>query len=261
MGDAVSLQGGTLYTTPLQGLDGQVYAIASGAISTGGFAAGGKAATVSVNHQTVGRIPAGATVEKQELADFVEVLGNQRYIVLNLRNNDFTTAERIGTAINALFPASTLVEDAGAIRVKIPPQITTQGLAKFVDDITSPDVKVDMPAVVVINEKTGTIVVGENVGISTVAISQGSLVVKVKENEYVSQPTAAFSDAGTTEKVQDTAITAQEEPGHLIPVQGIVTVADLAKALNAIGATPRDLIAIFNALKKAGALQAKLEIM
>ena len=133
-------------------------------------------------------------------------------------------------------------------------------LLKFIDEITSPDVKVDMPAVVVVNERTGTIVVGEKVGISTVAISQGSLVVKVKETENVSQP-IPFSYTGKTEKTQDTAIDTTEEPGHLIPVPNVVTVADLAKALNAIGATPRDLIAIFNALKKAGALQARLEIM
>jgi flagellar P-ring protein precursor FlgI len=114
---------------------------------------------------------------------------------------------------------------------------------------------------VVINERTGTIVVGENVGISAVAISQGSLVVKIKETEFVSQPTAPFSDAGTTVTVPDTAIGVEEKDAHLIPISRSVTVSELAKNLNAIGATPRDLIAIFNALKKAGALQAKLIIM
>jgi flagellar P-ring protein precursor FlgI len=123
------------------------------------------------------------------------------------------------------------------------------------------EVTVDVPAVVVINEKTGTIVVGENVGISAVAISQGSLEVKVKETANVFQPTAAFSDAGNTEKVDETLLSIKEEPGYLVPVQKTVTVAELAKTLNAIGATPTDLVAIFNALKRAGALQAKLEIM
>jgi flagellar P-ring protein precursor FlgI len=260
IGDAASLQGGTLYPAPLEGLDGQVYAVAAGPISLGGFGAAGKAASVSVNHQTVGRIPAGATVEKEELATFVETIAGRRYVTLNLRNNDFSTAERISRIINSMYPASTGVEDAGTIRVKIPDDINSTGLAKFIDDITRPDVKVDVPAVVVINERTGTIVVGEKVGISTVAISQGSLVVKVKETEYISQP-MPFSNTGKTEKTQDTAIDATEEAGHLIPMQSVITVADLAKALNAIGATPRDLIAIFNALKKAGALQAKLEIM
>jgi flagellar P-ring protein precursor FlgI len=260
VGDAVSLQGGTLYPTPLTGLDGQVYAVASGAISLGGFGASGKGASVSVNHQNVGRIPAGASVEREEIADFVETIAGQRYITLNLRNKDFSTAQRISDAVNQLYVASTTVSDAGTIKVRVPDEITQPVIAKFIDDITKPDVKVDVPAVVVVNERTGTIVVGENVGISAVAISQGSLVVKVKETEYVSQPIAPLTN-GTTEKTQDTEITAKEEPGHLIPVNRVVTVAELARALNAIGATPRDLIAIFNALKQAGALQAKLEIM
>ena len=135
------------------------------------------------------------------------------------------------------------------------------GIAGFIDDITKPDVKVDVPAAVVINERTGTIVVGEKVGISSVAISQGSLVVKIKESETVSQPIAPFSDAGTTERVPETTIGVEETDGYLIPVSGAVTVSELANTLNAIGATPRDMIAIFNALKKAGALQAKLVIM
>ncbi|MHC4204185.1 MAG: flagellar basal body P-ring protein FlgI, partial [Planctomycetota bacterium] len=129
------------------------------------------------------------------------------------------------------------------------------------DDITKQQVQVDVPAVVVINERTGTIVVGENVGISAVAISQGSLVVKVKESEYVSQPIAPFSDAGRTEVVQDTEVGVDEEQAYLIPVSRSVTVSELAKSINAIGATPTDLIAIFHALKEAGALQAKLVIM
>ena len=118
-----------------------------------------------------------------------------------------------------------------------------------------------MPAIVVINERTGTIIVGENVGISAVAISQGSLIVKVKEQQLVSQPTAAFSEGATTEVINDTLLGIEESNGYLVPVPRVVTVAELAKALNAIGATPRDLIAIFNALKKAGALQATLEVM
>jgi flagellar P-ring protein precursor FlgI len=153
------------------------------------------------------------------------------------------------------------VLDAGTIRVKIPDEIAQTDIAGFVDDITKYQVRVDVPAAVVINERTGTIVVGENVGISAVAISQGSLVVKIKESEIVSQPVAPFSDAGTTEKVPETIIGVEEKEGHLIPVSRAVTVSELAKTLNAIGATPRDLIAIFNALKKAGALQAKLVIM
>jgi len=261
VGDAKSLQGGMLLPTPLEGLDSQVYAVAHGGVFIGGWAASGDQASITKNHQTVGRIPGGAIVEKAEIANFIEYIAGQRYIVLNLRNSDFSTAERISKAVNDVYPSSAAVSDAGTIRVKVPPQINQTSIASFIDDITKPEVKVDVPAVVVINERTGTIVVGENVGISTVAISQGSLVVKIKETAIVSQPIAPFSDAGTTEVVPETVIGVQEKEGYLVPVPRAVTVSDLAKTLNAIGATPRDLIAIFNALKKAGALQAKLVIM
>jgi flagellar P-ring protein precursor FlgI len=261
IGDAKSLQGGKLLPSPLKGLDGQVYAIAEGAVSIGGWTASGDNASITKNHQTVGRIPDGATVEKEEIATFVEQMAGNRVIFLNLRNVDFSTARNICRAINQEFADSAVVIDAGTIQVKIPEEIAQANIAGFIDDITKPDVKVDSPAVVVINERTGTIVVGENVGISAVAISQGSLVVKIKETEFVSQPTAPFSDAGTTVTVPDTSIGVDEKDAHLIPISRSVTVSELAKNLNAIGATPRDLIAIFNALKKAGALQAKLIIM
>ncbi len=261
IGDAKSLQGGMLLPTALEGLDGQVYAIAQGGVSIGGWTAAGDKASITKNHQTVGRIPNGAVVEKEEIASFVECIGDHRIITLNLRNSDFSTAERISKAINKIYPNTTSVVDAGTIKVKVPDEISHTGIAGFIDDITKKEVKVDVPAVVVINERTGTIVVGENVSISEVAISQGSLVVKIKETEIVSQPTAPFSDAGTTEKVQETMIGVEEKEAYLIPVSRSVTVSELAKTLNAIGATPTDLIAIFNALKKAGALQAKLVIM
>jgi flagellar P-ring protein precursor FlgI len=266
IGDAKSLQGGILLPTPMkgldgEGLDGQVYAVAQGPVSIGGWAASGDKASITKNHQTVGRIPGGATVEKEELATFVEYLGGHRFVTLNLRNEDFSTANQISHAINATYKDSAAVVDAATIKIKVPDEINQSNIADFIHNITKLEVTVDMPAVVVINERTGTIVVGEKVGISAVAISQGSLVVKIKETEFVSQPVAPFSDSGTTEKVPETIIGVEEREGYLIPVAKVVTVADLAKTLNAIGATPRDLIAIFNALKKAGALQAKLVIM
>jgi flagellar P-ring protein precursor FlgI len=262
IGDAKSLQGGKLLPTPLEGLDGQVYAVteASG-VSLGGWTASGENASITKNHQTVGRIPAGAIVEKEEISTFIEQLGNKRIITLNLRNVDFTTAERTSKVINKSYPNSAAVVDAGTIRIVVPEQVGRDQIAGFIDSITSSQVKVDYPAVVVINERTGTIVVGENVGISAVAISQGSLVVKIKETPIVSQPTAPFSDAGETKVVQETTVSIEEKEGHLIPVPETITVAELAKTLNSIGATPTDLIAIFNALKQAGALQARLEIM
>jgi flagellar P-ring protein precursor FlgI len=261
LGETSSLQGAMLLPTPLKGLDGQVYAVAQGGVSLGGWSVSGSQASVSKNHQTVGRIPDGAIVEKSELAVFIEQVAGQRYITLNLRNNDFTTAQRISDVINQSFTGSTIVLDAGAVKVAVPTNVTQQGIVAFLDEITKKTVVVDMPAAVVINERTGTIVVGENVGISAVAISQGSLVVKVKESAQVSQPVAPFSDAGKTEVIPETSLDVQEQSAYLIPVSRAVTVSELAKALNAIGASPRDLIAIFNALKKAGALQAKLVIM
>ncbi|MHC4534578.1 MAG: flagellar basal body P-ring protein FlgI [Planctomycetota bacterium] len=260
IGDAKSLQGGKLLPTELKGLDGQVYAIADGGVSIGGWTATGDQASITKNHQTVGRIPGGAVVEKEEIAIFIENIGGYRLITFNLRNSDFSTAEQISKAINQDYSNSTIVVDAGTVKVKVPSEISQAEISGFIVDITKHEVKVDVPAVVVINERTGTIVIGENVGISAVAISQGSLVVKIKEMPIISQPTAPFSDAGQTAVVQDTLI-GIEEKGHLIPMSRSVTVSELAKSLNGIGATPTDLIAIFNALKKAGALQAKLVIM
>ncbi len=261
LGDAKSLQGAMLLPTPLKGLDGQVYAVASGGISLGGWSAAGKQATMSKNHQTVGRIADGAIVEKAELGDFIEEAAGQRFITLSLRNGDFSTAQRICDIINQSYPDSAVVLDAASVKVMVPLDITQRNIIAFLDEITQKEVTVDMPAMVVINERTGTIVVGENVGISSVAISQGSLVVKVKETAQVSQPTAPFSDAGSTEVIPETMVGVEEQNASLIPLERAVTVSELAKTLNAIGASPRDLIAIFNALKRAGALQAKLVIM
>ncbi len=261
LGDAKTLQGAMLLPTPLRGLDGQVYAVAQGGVSIGGWSVSGSQASVSKNHQTVGRIPDGALVEKSELATFIEQAAGLRYLTLNLRNSDFTTAQRISDAINKVHPGIAMVLDAGAIRVGVPPEITAAGIVAFIDEITLKEVTVDMPATVVINERTGTIVVGENVGISSVAIAQGSLVVKVKESAQVSQPTAPFSEGASTEVIPETSLDIEEQNAYLIPMTRAVTVSELAKTLNAIGASPRDLIAIFNALKKAGALQAKLILM
>jgi len=261
LGDAKSLQGAMLLPTPLKGLDGQVYAVAQGGMSLGGWSAGGKQASLSKNHQTVGRIADGAIVEKAELASFIEQAAGQRFITLSLRNSDFSTAQRISNIINQSYADSAFVLDAAGVKVLVPTDITARNVISFLDEILQMEVIVDTPAAVVINERTGTIVVGENVGISSVAIAQGSLVVKVKEIAQVSQPTAPFSDAGTTEVIPETMVGVEEQSAYLIPVERAVTVSELAKTLNAIGASPRDLIAIFNALKEAGALQAKLVIM
>jgi flagellar P-ring protein precursor FlgI len=267
IGDAESLKGGILLPTPLRGLDGkgldgQVYAVAQGPLSIAGWSVSGDSgSSMSKNHQTVARIPGGATVEKEELSSFVRYISGERFISLNLRNNDFSTARQIDQAINALYPDSATAVDAGTIEIKVPKTISQKSMAMFIDKITLLHVKVDASAVVVINERTGTIVVGETVGILSCAISQGSLTVKIREREEVSQPDANFSDAGDTvvSKVTDFAV--NEGEGVLIPVPTVVTVSDLASTLNAIGASPSDLIAIFHALKEGGYLQADLKIM
>ena len=262
IGDAKSLQGGMLLATELRGADGEVYAVArAAAISTASWTVEGKTGSKAVkNHPTVGRIPGGAYVEREELSTFVENIAGQSFVTLNLRYGDFATAQRIREAIESLYANSTVVIDAGTIRVRLPNEVSQRNVVNFIDEITQLDVKVDMPAVVVINERTGTIVVGGNVGISETAVAQGSLVVKVREQQFVSQPTAPFTESATTEVVDSTSLSVEEREGHLIPVPQVVTVTELANALNAIGATPRDLIAIFIALKDAGALQAKIQM-
>lgn len=263
LGSAKSLQGGTLLATELKGLDGEVYAVARvAAISTSSWTVEGKTGSkVAKNHPTVGRVPNGAYVERAETAQFVQRIGEQRFITLALRHNNFTTAERIRTAIDQLYPGCVFAQDPGTIRVRIPDSVTDVNVLGFVDSLLQLNVEVDMPGIVVINERTGTIVVGGTVSISETAVAQGDLVVKIKEQQYVSQPTTPFTEMATTAIVDDTSLAVEEKEGYLISVPRAVTVEELARALNAIGASPRDLISIFDALNRAGALQAKLEMM
>lgn len=259
-GDAKSLQGGILSLTPLKGADGQVYAVASGGLALGGWSASGGQSSASSNHATVGRIPGGAVVEREETSELFQVIGGQRFITLTLRNNDFSTASRIGERVNGLYPDAGTVLDAATIRIRVPDTTTDTQVVQFVDAVTALDVDVDAPATVVINERTGTIVVGEKVRISSVAVAHGSLVVRITETASVSQPVAPFSDSGTTQVIPETVVEVNEPPSRVFMLKA-VTVSDIAKYINATGATPRDLIAIFNALKEAGALQARLTIM
>ncbi|HRU15953.1 MAG TPA: flagellar basal body P-ring protein FlgI [Anaerohalosphaeraceae bacterium] len=263
LGAAQSLQGGTLLATELKGLDGEVYAVARVAsVSTSSWTVEGKTGSrVTKNHPTVGRIPNGAYVERAETSRFVQIIGGRRYITLSLRHHNFTTAERIRAAIDRLYPDCAFAEDPGTVRVRIPDNIADSEIMKFTDSLLQLEVEVDLPGIVVINERTGTIVVGGTVSISETAVAQGDLVVKIKEQQYVSQPTTPFTDSATTAVVDDTALSIEEREGHLISLPRTVTVEELARALNAIGASPRDLISIFDALNRAGALQAKLEMM
>ncbi|MDH4201342.1 MAG: flagellar basal body P-ring protein FlgI [Phycisphaerae bacterium] len=261
--DAASLQGGMLLATELKGLDGVVYAVARvAAISTTSWTVEGNTGSkVAKNHPTVARVPDGAHVERSELSQFFDVIGQHRYLTLTLRNGDFTTAERIRQAIDTKYPNASYAQDPGSVQVQIPEQVSAGNVLGFVDSIMQLEVEPHIPAVVVINERTGTIVVGGNVTITETAVAQGSLVVKIKEEQLVSQPIAPFTRSATTAVVPDSTVAVTEGQGHLITVPTTVTVEQLANALNAIGASPRDLIAIFDALSKAGALQAKLEMM
>jgi flagellar P-ring protein FlgI len=256
-GGAISLQGGSLLMTPLRGADGQVYAVAQGPVVLGGFGAAGAKSSVTQNHTTAGRIPNGASVEREELATVVD---ENNTVTFHLRNPDFSTAEALRTAINVVYPASAETVDPASIRVRVPRDMARRDVTAMVDRIGGLEVKVDTPAIVIINERTGTIVVGQNVGISMVGISHGNLSIITRERESVSQP-QPFSGRGTSEKTQETEITAVQEGGalHVVPRQ--VSVSELARALNAMGLTPRDLIAIFTALKQSGALQAQLKVM
>ncbi|MCY2931659.1 MAG: flagellar basal body P-ring protein FlgI [Planctomycetota bacterium] len=256
IGNCASLQGGTLLMTELIAADGATYAVAAGSLSVGGIGASGSAASATKNHPTVGRIPGGATIEKDEVATFAQ----DGAITLQLKNPDFSTAQAMVKAINEAYPGSATATDAASVRATIPKDVATQGLTAFVDKIGSLPVTVDAPAIVVIDSRNGTIVVGQNVSISPVAIAHGNLSIVTQEKQQVSQP-QPFSKTGTTEKVNRTEVEISEERGALNVVAHKVSVSELAKALNALGLTPRDLITIFEALRQAGALQAELKVI
>jgi len=256
IGDAENLQGGTLIFTPLRAANGEIFAVAQGPISTGGFSAEGSGASVQKNFPTVGSVPDGAVIEKEIMGNF----NDKQNITLALNTPDFTTASRVAEAINKEFlinsPAKTL--DAGTIEVSIPSQFKENTVA-FVTAIETLDVVPDSISKVVINERTGTVIMGQNVRISTVAIAHGNLSVQITERADVSQP-RAFSD-GQTVVTPNTSINVNEENPPIYLVESGVSIAEVVKALNAMGVSPRDLIAIFQALKSAGALQAQLEII
>ncbi|MBF0454210.1 MAG: flagellar basal body P-ring protein FlgI [Magnetococcales bacterium] len=255
LGDAKTLQGGTLIMTPLKGADGRIYAVAQGALSIGGFAAEGGGASVQKNHPTVGRISDGAIIEREIKFNF----NKEHNLQLALKNPDFTTASRIVGAINDLFGKGlALAKDSGTISVRIPEDYKRQ-VVSFVSRLEKMQVNPDQPAKIVVNERTGTIVMGDNVRVSTVALAHGGLSIKVKESPQVSQPNALGE--GDTVVTPDTEIEATESDARLIEMEEGVTLGDLVRGLNSVGVTPRDLIAILQAIKASGALQAELEIL
>ncbi|UCF86180.1 MAG: flagellar basal body P-ring protein FlgI [Desulfobacteraceae bacterium] len=255
IGDAENLQGGTLLFTPLRAADGKVYAIAQGPISTGGFSAGGAGGKIQKNFPTVGRVVGGALIEREVLSNF----GQKEILTLTLHSPDFTTASRVAKAINvALDNQLAQTPDPGTIRVKVPEKYrgNTVALVTLIEGLT---VTLDAVAKVVINERTGTVVMGSDVRISTIAIAHGNLSIQIKESAHVSQP-LPFSE-GETVVVPETELSVEEGNNRLFLLEPGVSIGEVVRALNALGVSPRDLIAIFQAIKAAGALQAKLEII
>jgi flagellar P-ring protein precursor FlgI len=257
IGDADSLNGGTLLMTPLKGADNNVYALAQGPLIVGGFAAGGKAGGgVQKNHPTVARVPDGATIEREISFQFTGIDD----LTIALRKPDFTTAVRVSNAINQGFGAHLASPlDAGTVKIDVPKSLK-DNLIEMVAVLEQLDVQPDMKARIILSERTGTVVMGQGVQLSPVAIAHGNLSVQIKETSEVSQPNAFAG--GRTAVTPNTDISVSEEENKLIIVSPKGTnLGDLVNALNAIGVSPRDLITVFQAIKAAGALQADLEII
>jgi flagellar P-ring protein precursor FlgI len=255
LGNAKSLAGGTLLQCPLYGADRRVYAVGQGPLLIGGFSAGGASgSSVTRNHTTVGRIPEGAIVERPAPSGET----NAREVVLTLRTPSFVTARRIVEAIDgALGENTATAPDAGSVRIAVPEQYRTDRVA-LLAAVQVLDVEPDAPARVVIDERTGTVVLGAAVRIAEVAVAQGGLTVQVTEQEAVSQPGPLAR--GETAVTRESTVEAQVQPGSVHHVAATASLSDVVSALNALGATPRDMVAIFQALRTAGALRAEIQV-
>ena len=257
LGDSSSLLGGTLLVTPLLGADGEVYAVGQGQLAVGGFAAKGNAETLVKGVPTSGRIANGAIVER-EIRFAMEQMNDYK---LTLRNPDFTTARRIAQAINAFLGTNAAQpSDPTTVRINVPTSYQNN-IVDLLTDIEQLRVRPDQLARVIIDEQSGIIVMGENVRISTVAIAQGSLTIRITEAQQVSQP-GPFAEAGTTATVNRTNVDAdQGEESKLTVLKPGVSIQELVHGLNALGIGPRDMITILQAIKVSGALQAEIEVM
>lgn len=256
IGDCSNLQGGILVMTSLRGADGQVYAVAPGPVMTGGFAAGKSGNSQTVNHPTVGRAPAGAIVERA--APSVAPKG---VIRLQLRQSDFTTSARIVEAVNKSFrseAAPARAENSGVVAVPVPPDFSAR-TTEFISTLENLVVDADRPARVVINERTGTIVLGKDVRVAPVAILHGNLSVEIQTTMNVSQPGPLAQ--GTTQVTPQTTTAVQEQKARNVVLNQGATVEELVRALAAIGSTPRDVIAILQNLRSAGAIEAEVEVI
>ncbi len=255
LGDATSLQGGTLLVTPMVGADGEVYAVAQGQVTIGGFSAAGAAESVLRGVPTSGRIARGAIVEREVPFD----LAGLQTVNIALRNPDFTTARRIADAINAELDRDVAYpQDSGTVVLNV--SMGGGDPAALLTNIEALPIEPDLPAKVVIDENTGVIVMGENVRISRVAVAQGNLTVRVTETPQVSQPNP-FSNTGVTVVVPRTNVEVQEDADRkLAVIDPGVTLEELVAGLNSLGVSPRDMISILQTIKTAGALQAELMV-
>jgi flagellar P-ring protein precursor FlgI len=255
LGDAKSLQGGTLLVTPLLGADGNVYAVAQGSLAIGGFQAQGDAASITRGVPTVGRIANGAIIERE--IEFA--LNRMNQVRLALRNADFTTAKRIAAAINDYIGTATAEPiDPSTVQLSVPQQYQNNVVA-LLTEIEQLQIEPDLPAKIIIDERSGIIVMGRDVRVSMVAVAQGNLTVTISESAQVSQP-APFA-RGRTTTVPRTRIGVQEDGRHLAVVNEGVSLQQLVDGLNALGIGPRDMISILQAIKAAGAIQADIEVM
>jgi flagellar P-ring protein precursor FlgI len=256
IGDASNLQGGILLMTSLRGANGQTYAVAQGAVVTGGFVAGRGGTGQMVNHPTVGRVPEGATVEKA--APSVEPTSSVR---LQLQTSDFATASRVAEAVNKRFggPSPVAHAENAALIAVIPPPEWKDKITEFIASVEEVQVEVDRPARIVVNERTGTIVMGSDVRISPVAILHGNLTVEIQTTLVVSQPN--MGSQGTTQVVPEEKVVAKDEPVRNVVLKEGATVEELVRALTAIGSSARDIIAILQNLRVANALNADLEVI
>jgi flagellar P-ring protein precursor FlgI len=275
IGDAKSLAGGTLVLTPLKGVDNQVYGLAQGPLAVGGYSFGGTAGGGQTkNHPTVARIAGGATVEREVPVE----LARKESLVMILNNPDFNTASAISRTIDREFgPGSAMAIDSGTLEFKVPPAYRHR-VVDLIAQMGTLEITTDRPAKIIINERTGTVVIGENVRIASVAIAHGNLSIEIKEEKKISQPApfgtsrrgqgvpvqvdgTVVAPGGSTVVAPDSDVNVAEEDRKLMVVNPGNTIDELVKALNGIGVSPRDLITVLQAMKAAGVLDAELEII
>ena len=252
LGDAKTLQGGVLLQTPLLGADGKVYAVAQGTVAVGGFIGGNGGAGVQKNHPTVAQISGGALVEREIPTEIVR----NNFVELLLREPDFTSAARLATAVNKVFTNSAEAVDSTSVRIRVP-EGHEKTPVQFISLVEAIEVQPDVPARIIVNERTGTIVATSRIRIAPCAVSHGELTISIANTDEISQPNA-FSQTGTTERTTRTDTNVQEKKARFVVMPDMPTIEKVAAGLNAIGVTPRDMMAIFQAMKQAGALQAEL---